>query len=141
MYTSRPAGFSTKLIHCGSREHGDSKQNLIEFSKIQLNSNEKELLEEEHFLNSKLAALDNVKYAITFSSGVAATAALFSLLKFGDHILVTSDIYGGTEDLIRTFLSKFGVEHTFLSDLSDMNIISKSIKTNTKVRNLIILFY
>lgn len=43
-----------------------------------------------------LAALDDAKHGLCFSSGLGATSAVSSLLSAGDHILSVDDIYGGT---------------------------------------------
>jgi len=48
-----------------------------------------------------MAALDNGKYGLTFSSGLGATTTVISLLSSGDHMIVGDDVYGGTNRLIR----------------------------------------
>ncbi len=49
-----------------------------------------------HALEIALASLEEGKYGLAFASGVAATTAVFSLLKTGDHIVAGDDMYGGT---------------------------------------------
>merc|ERR1719412_1776091 len=52
-------------------------------------------------LEKCLAALDGGKYAITFSSGLAATATVTQLLKSGEHVVAMDDLYGGTNRYFR----------------------------------------
>src|SRR5512146_915884 len=47
-------------------------------------------------LEELIASLENGKYGLAFGSGMAATTAVFSLLKSGDHVVACNDIYGGT---------------------------------------------
>ena len=64
----------------------------------------------------KLALLEGADRAIVTSSGMAATAtALFGLLESGDEVICSSAIYGGTLQLIASFLQRFGVRARFAS--------------------------
>ncbi|CAG9770564.1 unnamed protein product [Ceutorhynchus assimilis] len=83
-------------------------------------------------LENVLAKLDNGKYGLTFSSGLGATTALFSMLSSGDHIISGSDIYGGTNRLFNKVATRFGIEIT-LVDFTDLETFKKSIKSNTKL--------
>lgn len=47
-------------------------------------------------LEKNIATLEKGKYGIAFSSGLAATHSLMSLLKAGDHVIVSNNVYGGT---------------------------------------------
>ncbi|KAG8276609.1 hypothetical protein J6590_062219 [Homalodisca vitripennis] len=58
-----------------------------------------------------LAALDDAKHGLCFSSGLGATTALVSLLQAGDHILSVDDIYGGTGSQSEEVLRKHGTVH------------------------------
>ncbi len=51
-------------------------------------------------LETALASLEDGNFGLAFASGVAATAAVFSLLKKDDHIVAGDDMYGGTYRLI-----------------------------------------
>jgi len=67
-------------------------------------------------LHQKLAALEGAEAALATASGMAAvSAALFSVLRSGDHIIAQDGLYGGTHDLIRHDLPRLGIEHTFVS--------------------------
>ncbi|KAL5283573.1 CTH.2 family protein [Megaselia abdita] len=123
MYRQSPRGFATTAIH-----------QKISFDDLTITYDVDSNYSEQGFqLNKKLAELDDGKYALSFPSGLAAASALFSLLKPGDHILVCSNIYGGTDRIIREFLSEIKIENTFLSDLSDSGVVSASLKPNTKL--------
>ena len=67
-------------------------------------------------LEKRLAALESAKFALAFSSGLAATTTLIlSLVKSGDHIIASDDIYGGTKNLFnKLFKDSFGVSTSFV---------------------------
>ena len=83
-------------------------------------------------LETNVATLEKGKYGIAFSSGLAATNALTSLLKAGDHVIVTSNVYGGTYRLFELIMKDFGLEFSWV-DTSDTSNIKKAIKKNTKM--------
>jgi cystathionine beta-lyase/cystathionine gamma-synthase len=67
-------------------------------------------------VEEKLAVLEGGEQAIVTSSGMAATAtALFGLLQAGDEVVCSAAIYGGTLQLMATFLARFGVTARFAS--------------------------
>ncbi|WP_461248795.1 PLP-dependent transferase [Treponema sp. R6D11] len=55
-------------------------------------------------LEDTVAALEGAKYAVAFSSGMAAVSALMELFSPGDHIIASDDLYGGTFRLFKLFL-------------------------------------
>ena len=83
-------------------------------------------------LENNVATLEKGKYGIAFSSGLAATNALTSLLKAGDHVIVTSNVYGGTYRLFELIMKDFDLEFSWV-DTSDTSNIKKAIKKNTKM--------
>ena len=82
-------------------------------------------------LESNLASLENGKYGFCFSSGMAAIHAIITMFKPGDHIICTNNVYGGTYRLYEQIIKDYGVEFSYI-DTSDNNLISESIKSNTK---------
>ena len=58
-------------------------------------------------LENNVAALEKGKYGIAFASGLAATNALMSLVKSGDHIIVSNNVYGGTYRLFEQNLTAY----------------------------------
>jgi cystathionine gamma-synthase len=81
----------------------------------------------------KLAALEEAEDAILFSSGMSAiTTALFSLLKAGDHLIITDDAYKRTLDFCKTYLGHYDIECSVVK-MCDYEAMEKAIKPNTKV--------
>ena len=83
-------------------------------------------------LENKIASLENARHGLMFSSGLAAETTLFlSLLKTGDHIIASDDLYGGTERLLRTVLSGLGITYE-LRDLTKTFPL-ESVPDNTRM--------
>jgi len=83
-------------------------------------------------LEKNLAALEGGVGGITFGSGMAAINAVFSLLKAGDHIIVSFPVYGGVYRLLRQVLARFGLEADFV-DTSSMEAIRKAARPQTQM--------
>jgi hypothetical protein len=62
-----------------------------------------------------VAALENGKYALAFSSGLAATDTLLHTLNAGDHVICSDDCYGGTFRLFDKVLTRFGLHRPLVS--------------------------
>src|SRR5438128_7564913 len=61
-------------------------------------------------LEKNLAALENGKYGFCFSSGMGAIDAVAKLLSNGDHVIITSNVYGGTFRIFDKIYKRFGIE-------------------------------
>ncbi|MGE7623826.1 aminotransferase class V-fold PLP-dependent enzyme [Viridibacillus sp. NPDC096237] len=83
-------------------------------------------------LEKTIAELEGGTRGFAFSSGIAAIASAFMILEAGDHIVVTSEVYGGTYRFVTQVLTKFGIEHTF-ADFSELASVEAAIRPNTKV--------
>ena len=83
-------------------------------------------------LEKNIAVLEKGKYGIAFASGLAATNALMSLVKAGDHIIVSNNVYGGTYRIFEQNLTDFGLEYSWV-DTSDVSSIQNAVKPNTKM--------
>ena len=84
-------------------------------------------------LEEKLTALEGGIDATAYGSGMAATVAVFhALLETGDHIVVADVIYGGTYRYADQFLTKFGVDVSFV-DSSDLSQVERAINGQTKL--------
>src|SRR3989442_6285970 len=72
-------------------------------------------------LQNSLAALEGAKHALSFSSGMGAITTALTLLKKGDHVVVTDDCYGGRYRMFTRLVNKRGIRPTFigLRDLAD----------------------
>lgn len=81
----------------------------------------------------KLTALEGGVDTTAYGSGMAATVAIFlALLEAGDHVVIADVVYGGTYRYADQFLTKFGVEVSFI-DASEPEAVTRSVKENTKL--------
>lgn len=83
-------------------------------------------------LEKNLAALENGKFGFCFSSGMGAIDAVAKLLQQGDHVIVTSNVYGGTFRLFEKIFRNFGLDFSWV-DTSSSDEIIKACKPNTKM--------
>jgi cystathionine beta-lyase/cystathionine gamma-synthase len=83
-------------------------------------------------LEDALAAIENAKYGLAFSSGVAATDAVIKLLAPGDEVIAGADMYGGTYRLFTKIFEKFGIKFHYV-DMREVGNIEKAINANTKL--------
>lgn len=81
-------------------------------------------------LEKTVALLEHGTHGFAFASGLAAISTVFSLLKQGDHVLISDDLYGGTYRLIEEIWSRFGIDFTF-ADLRDLQ--NAKMQKNTKL--------
>ena len=79
-----------------------------------------------------LASLEEAAYGLAFSSGVAATDAVLSLLSSGDHVIAADEVYGGTYRLMEKIYRKRGIEFSY-ADADDAGSFETAIKKNTKL--------
>ncbi|PCF48017.1 bifunctional cystathionine gamma-lyase/homocysteine desulfhydrase [Staphylococcus delphini] len=83
-------------------------------------------------LESVIADLEQGNYGFAFGSGMAAISAVIMLLDQGDHIIVGSDVYGGSYRAMTRVFTRFGIEFDFVNTTDVQNIEDK-IKDNTKM--------
>ena len=83
-------------------------------------------------LEDCLAALENAKYGLAFSSGMGATDAVLKLLQPGDEVITGNDLYGGSYRIFTKVFSKYGIKFHFL-DLSKPENMLPYINDNTKL--------
>ncbi|MEJ1240644.1 PLP-dependent aspartate aminotransferase family protein [Chryseolinea sp. T2] len=83
-------------------------------------------------LQKSLAALENGKHAICFSSGMGATDAVIKLLSPGDEVITSHDLYGGSYRMFRRVFEKYGIKFHF-TDLTDLKNIGPLLNDNTKL--------
>ena len=82
-------------------------------------------------LEQNLAALEGGIAAPVFSSGMAAVAALCQLMKSGEHIVASNNLYGGVPRLFNQVLANFGLEFTYV-DTTDPRNVERAIRKNTR---------
>jgi len=84
-------------------------------------------------VEKRLATLEKGIASLLVSSGMAATAlAIMNVAEAGDHVVASPYVYGGTYNLFKYTLPKFGIQFTFVEDASDMDSWKRAVKPNTK---------
>jgi cystathionine beta-lyase/cystathionine gamma-synthase len=83
-------------------------------------------------LEAAFAVIENGKFGLAFSSGVAATDAVIKLLQPGDEVIAAADMYGGTYRMFTKIFSKFNIKFHYVN-MQDANSIQQYINSNTKL--------
>lgn len=84
-------------------------------------------------LCKKIAALEHTEAALIFGSGMAATStSLLAFLGKGDHLVISRQTYGGTQNLLQEEFGKFGIEFTFVDGTGRADY-EAAIRPNTRV--------
>ena len=83
-------------------------------------------------LEKNIAALENTKYALCFSSGMGAIDAVIKLLKPGDEVITGDDLYGGTYRIFTKIFSGLGIKFHFIN-LNEAKNISRFVNEKTKM--------
>jgi len=83
-------------------------------------------------LEACITALEGGDETISFSSGMAASLAVFQSLAPKDHVLLHRDVYYGVRELMEGFFAKWGLAHT-LVDMRDIDEVKKACRPETKL--------
>jgi cystathionine gamma-lyase len=83
-------------------------------------------------LEAALASLEGGEYGFCFASGMAAISACMHLLKQGDHVVASDDLYGGTYRLFERVFRDTGLDFTYV-DASDADAVAAAIQTETRM--------
>ena len=83
-------------------------------------------------LENSIASIENAKYGLAFGSGLAAIDAIIKLLKPGDEVISTNDLYGGSYRLFTKIFEDFGIKFHFVG-MENFDLMSKHINNNTKL--------
>jgi len=83
-------------------------------------------------LEEALAVIENGKFGLAFSSGVAATDAVIKLLSPGDEVICGNDMYGGTYRLFSKIFERFGIRFHYVNQ-QDIANIRAAINPSTKL--------
>ncbi|WP_340013827.1 bifunctional cystathionine gamma-lyase/homocysteine desulfhydrase [Paenibacillus sp. FSL K6-1318] len=132
----------TKLIHAGIV--GDPHTGAVSVPIYQVSTYEQESVgvhkgyeysrtgnPTRHALEEVIKELENGVRGFAFSSGMAAIHAVLSLLKTGDHVILTDDVYGGTYRIFTKVLNRLGIESTFV-DTTSLKALEQALQSNTK---------
>ena len=85
-----------------------------------------------HVLENNLAALENGSFGACFASGIAAIDCVIKMLKPGDEVIATNDLYGGSYRLFTTIFEKYGIIFHFV-DMKDITNVQEVMTENTKL--------
>lgn len=83
-------------------------------------------------LEDGFRSLEDSKYALSFSSGMAAISNILMLLNAGEHVILPKEVYGGTCQFVNNLLPKYKIEYTFV-DMADIESVEKAIRENTRM--------
>ncbi len=139
---SKPVGFATRAIHAGQEPEPATgavtvpifatstyvqeelgKHKGYEYSRVSNPTRTR--------LEQNLAALEGGVASRVFASGMAATNALCTMMKAGEHIVCSHNVYGGVPRLFNQILINFGLEFTYV-DTSDLDAVERAIRKNTR---------
>ena len=83
-------------------------------------------------LEEHLAEIEGAKYGVCFSSGMAAVDSVLKILKSGDHVVCSDDVYGGVSRHFNNVLIHYGIEFTYVNT-SNPHEVQEALKSNTKL--------
>lgn len=83
-------------------------------------------------LERQLADLEGARFGAAFASGMSAIMGACAPLRAGDHVVATSDCYGGTYRLFVDVFERYGITTTFI-DTSDVDAVRAALQPNTKL--------
>lgn len=83
-------------------------------------------------LEENLAMLESGKYGVTYASGMSAIDAVMKLLKAGDHVVCSEDVYGGVLRYFNQVLVTYGIKFTYV-DSTDSNNVANAIRPETRL--------
>jgi cystathionine gamma-lyase len=83
-------------------------------------------------LEECLASLEGARFGLAFASGMAAIHNVLSLLRAGDHVVSTQDLYGGAWRIFTKLFAKFGVDFTFV-DTSESGAVASALRPETRI--------
>ena len=83
-------------------------------------------------LEKALASIENGKYGLAFGSGLAAIDAVLKLLKPGDEVISTNDLYGGSYRLFTKIFEGFGIKFHFVG-MDNIQVVEDTINVNTRL--------
>jgi cystathionine gamma-lyase len=135
--------FSTKAIHAGNEPEPSTGAVNVPIYATSTYANEafgvskgydygRSINPTRTALEKNLAAIENGKFGFAFSSGLGATNAIASILEKGDHVIVSSNVYGGTYRIFERVFRKLGLDFSWV-DTSDEKQIKDALKPNTKM--------
>jgi cystathionine beta-lyase/cystathionine gamma-synthase len=83
-------------------------------------------------LEEHLAAIEGGRYGVCFASGMATVDSCLKMLKSGDHVVCSDDVYGGVSRLFNQLLTKYDLSFTYV-DTSSPGTVKEAIRPETKL--------
>jgi len=83
-------------------------------------------------LQKNIAALENAKHGLCFSSGMGAIDCVIKLLKPGDEVISTNDLYGGSYRIFTKIFEQYGIKFHFVP-MTDIAAAKEAVNKNTKL--------
>ena len=83
-------------------------------------------------VENNLAAIEGGKAAFAFASGMAAIAAIASMLQSGDHMVVSDNVYGGTFRFFEQVLSRYQLTFSYV-DTSNLDAVERAVTPSTRM--------
>ncbi|HET9251543.1 MAG TPA: cystathionine gamma-synthase [Candidatus Eisenbacteria bacterium] len=83
-------------------------------------------------LEKNVAVLERGQEGFAFGSGMAATSAITHLLRAGDHVVASNNMYGGTYRLFERVMRGFGLDFSYV-DTSNLDQVGRVFRENTKM--------
>src|SRR2546427_1730771 len=132
--------FSTKAIHVG--QEPDPRTGAVTVPIYMTSTYSQKAQKEWQYgrtgnptrsaLETNLAALEEAKHGLCFSSGMGGITTALTLLKKGDHVVVSDDCYGGVFRVCRRIMSQYGIEATFV-DMTDLVSVEDAVRPETRM--------
>jgi cystathionine beta-lyase/cystathionine gamma-synthase len=143
MKNNKHPGFATRAIHTGQEPDAETgavtvpiyatstyvqqeigKHKGYEYSRVSNPTRTR--------LEQNLASLEGGVASRVFASGMAATNAICTMYKSGDHVVCGNNLYGGVPRLFNQILSGYGIEFTYV-DTSDVKNVERAIRKTTRM--------
>jgi len=143
MANGKSAGFSTRAIHDGQEPealtgsvgvpiYATSTYAQDELGKPRLGYEYARVTNPTRDrLEKNLASLEGGLASRVFASGMAAVTALCTMMKSGDHVVCTSNVYGGVPRLFNQIMVNYGLQFTYV-DTSDVRAVERALRKNTR---------
>jgi len=139
----RRAGFDTRAIHAGQEPEGLTGAVTVPIFQTSTYAQEavgkhkgydyaRTANPTRTALETCLASLEDGRWGLAFSSGMAASDAIAHLLSAGDHVVMTDDVYGGTYRLFARVFDRLGIALTPV-DMRSLASVRKAMRKSTKL--------
>ena len=131
--------FSTKAIHVGSEPDATGAVNPPVYFTSTYSQKAQDAYAyargdnpTRHALERNLAALEDAKHGLAFSSGMGAITTILTLLKKGDHVVLSDDVYGGVFRIFTRFMANYGIAFDFV-DATKASNVAVAVKKTTRM--------